>query len=57
MRKYGPESFDVQCLEIVEDNLACERERYWIEYYSTFKNGYNATVGGDGKPYIDYNLV
>lgn len=57
MRKYGCESFEIQCIEVVEEHRACERERYWIEYYGTFKNGYNATHGGDGKPYIDYDLV
>jgi len=34
-----------------------EREKYWIQYYGSFKNGYNATLGGDGKKYIDYDLV
>ena len=32
--------------------LLNEREKYWIEYYGSFKNGYNATLGGDGKAYI-----
>ena len=43
--------------EIEETDNPEEREKYWIEYYGSFKNGYNATVGGDGKPYIDYDLV
>ena len=34
-----------------------DRERYWIEHFKTFKYGYNATKGGDGKAYIDYQLV
>ena len=24
------------------------REKYWIQYYDTYKNGYNATQGGNG---------
>ena len=47
--KYGILSFEK---EIIEDNLtpkeACEREKYWIQYYDSYKNGYNMTNGGEG---------
>lgn len=55
MIKYGVENFSIELLE--ETDHPKEREIYWIEYYGTFKNGYNATFGGDGKRYIDYDLV
>ena len=55
MRKYGIEHFSVELVE--ETDNPEEREKYWIEYFGSFKNGYNATLGGDGKPYIDYDLV
>ena len=55
MRKYGIEHFHVELIE--ETNNPEEREIYWIEKLGTFKNGYNATMGGDGKKYIDYDLV
>ena len=55
MKKYGIENFSIELVE--ETDNPEEREKYWIEYYSSFKNGYNATIGGDGKPYIDYDLV
>ena len=55
MRKYGIEHFHIEILEET-DNLE-EREIYWIEEKQSFKNGYNATFGGDGKKYIDYDLV
>lgn len=47
MRKYGIENFDFAILE--ECNIAelNEREKYWIQYYDSFFNGYNATLGGD----------
>lgn len=58
MRKYGIECFSIEQIEEVEnDSIACERERYWIEYYGSFKTGYNATLGGDGKAYADYDLI
>lgn len=55
MRKYGIEHFHISLIE--ETNNPEEREKFWIEYLGTFKNGYNATIGGDGKAYIDYELV
>lgn len=55
MRKYGIEHFHIKQIE--ETNNPEEREKYWIEYYGSFKNGYNATIGGDGKPYADYDLI
>lgn len=55
MRKYGVEHFHISLLE--ETNNPEERECYWIEQLRSFKNGYNATMGGDGKKYVDYDLV
>lgn len=55
MRKYGIEHFHISLLE--ETNNPEERECFWIEKKQSFKNGYNATLGGDGKKYIDYELV
>lgn len=55
MRKYGVEHFHIELIE--ETNNPEEREIYWIEKKKSFKYGYNATLGGDGKKYIDYDLV
>lgn len=55
MRKYGIEHFSISLIE--ETNEPEERERYWIETCGSFKNGYNATMGGDGKKYLDYSLI
>lgn len=55
MSKYGVENFSIETIE--KTNQPEERERYWIEQLGSFKYGYNATLGGDGKPYIDYDLV
>lgn len=55
MKKYGTDAFSIELIEETDSPL--ERERFWIEYFGSFKNGYNATIGGDGAPYIDYDLV
>ena len=57
MNKYGLKHFHIEQIEKCNDKDINEREKYWIEYYGSFKNGYNATTGGDGKSYIDYDLV
>ena len=55
MKKYGPEHFHVELVE--ETNSPEEREQYWIKYYNSYKEGYNATIGGDGKSHIDNNEI
>lgn len=55
MRKYGVEHFRVEQLE--ETNNPEEREIYWIEQYDSYSKGYNATLGGDGKHYLDYDKI
>ena len=55
MNKYGTQHFSIVCLE--ETDSPEEREIFWIEQKGSFKYGYNATRGGDGKRYIDYDLV
>ena len=55
LRKYGLENFKFEILE--ECDNPEEREMYYIEKYRTYVgfedcNGYNATLGGDGKKYV-----
>ena len=55
MNKYGVEHFHIELLE--ETDKPEERERFWIEATGSFKFGYNATLGGDGRKYLDYDLI
>lgn len=55
MKKYGVKHFSISLIE--ETDIPEERESYWISNLGTFHNGYNATFGGDGKRYIDYDEV
>ena len=55
MNKYGIEHFHIHLIE--ETDNPEQREKYWIKKKDTFKNGYNATIGGDGKQYLDYNML
>ena len=57
MNKYGIENFIIEEIEEVDVKELSIREIYWIEYYNSYKNGYNATLGGDGKILYDYDLI
>lgn len=57
MNKYGCDCFFVDLLEEVPIEHLSEREQFWIAYYDSYHNGYNATLGGDGKPLYDYNAI
>lgn len=57
MNKYGVEKFHISVVEECDFEYLNEYERYWIEYFGSFKNGYNATIDEDGRPYLDYDLI
>lgn len=59
IRKYGADDFTYEIIEdginsIEELNL---RERFWIAEYDSYYNGYNSTLGGDGRQTRDDELI
>ena len=52
INKYGKENFSIETLE--QTNDAENREIFWIKELDTYRNGYNATLGGDGAKRLDY---
>ena len=57
IKKYSKENFSVELIEQCQDVDASNRERYWIAFYDSYNNGYNATLGGDGNPIYDREIV
>ena len=57
MTKYGIENFTIEEIENCLSEQSNEREIYWIDFYKTYQNGYNATLGGDGTSYINCQQV
>ena len=49
IRKYGFQDFVFQIIEdnIIDNDTLNEREKYWIQYYNSYYDGYNSTLGGD----------
>ena len=45
-RKYGINNFSFGILEYCKEEELREKEIYWINYYNSYKNGYNETSGG-----------
>lgn len=49
IRKYGIDKFKyVVLVRDVPKYFIRPFEKYWINYYSAYSNGYNSTLGGDG---------
>lgn len=57
LRKYGKDSFNWEIIETVEPEKLNEREKYWISFYDSYKNGYNSTLGGDKPPRNDIQII
>lgn len=46
LRKYGIENFEFKIIEQCNKNELDKKEIYWINFYDSFKQGYNSTIGG-----------
>ena len=57
MRKYGLDHFSIEKIEEVPLENLSDREIYWINTLDSYHNGYNATLGGDGKQLYDYDAI
>ena len=57
MRKYGIEHFFIEEVEDCLPSEASDKEIYWIGYYRSYSEGYNATRGGDGKNLYDHEAI
>lgn len=59
MNKYGTDNFDFEPIaEFNNGEELCDKEKEYINKYRTYVgfkdcNGYNATLGGDGKSYLN----
>lgn len=54
--KYGIENFICEEIEEVPNKDLDEREKYWIEYYDSYFNGYNSTLGGRANQLYNWDV-
>lgn len=59
MEEYGQQNFIYEIIEECLRRELNEKEKFWINYYDSYRNGYNRTCGGAGiRPIIyDQNKV
>lgn len=57
MNKYGVEHFSIELIEECDDSIVNDREIYWIHFFNSYHNGYNATLGGEGRMKYDKEEV
>lgn len=57
INKYGVDNFKIEEVEECDYKILSDREIYWIKFYNSYGSGYNATLGGDGKPLYDYEKI
>lgn len=56
IRKHGELNFTVELVEEnIPEDLVSEKEIEYIAKYDSYHNGYNSTLGGDGKRYIEFS--
>lgn len=51
--KYGKEYFTIELLGTFPEKELIAKEMEFIQKYDTYKKGYNATLGGDGKKHLN----
>lgn len=56
MNKYGIENFLCETIEEVSNDKLDEREKYWINYYDSYNNGYNSTLGGRATQLYNWDI-
>lgn len=58
IKEFGFDNFSWEIIETCEsEDGACELEKYYIEKFNTYRDGYNMTKGGKGAPYHNSRAV
>lgn len=49
IKKYGLDNFDREILEVIDNDMLDDREKYWIKHYDStnLEIGYNLIIGGN----------
>lgn len=54
-KKYGLDAFAIEKLGEFDEEILDIKEIEFIQIYNTYHGGYNATLGGEGKRYINFS--
>ena len=53
IKRYGLDNFTFDIIEECDNNIICERERYWIKEYNSFLYGMNEQRGSSIGTYVN----
>lgn len=56
-RKYGIENFEFSILEECSEEQLNDKEKFYIQKYNSYNNGYNETLGGEGSTLYNYKDI
>ena len=57
MQQYGWDNFTYEIIEYCPKEKLNEREMFWVQYYDSYKHGFNHNKGGSNKNSIDREKV
>lgn len=57
IHKYGRDKFHISLLEECPIENLNSREKYWIDFYDSYNNGYNLTKGGQDSNYFSLHRL
>lgn len=57
IHKYGRDKFTIHLIEECPIELLNDREKYWISFYNSYKEGYNLTLGGQDSNYFSLHRL
>lgn len=57
IHKYGRDKFHIKLIEECPVEELSKREKYWINYYDSYNNGYNLTLGGQDSNYFSLHRL
>lgn len=57
IRRYGKENFTIEIIETCSNDELNNKEIYWIQYFNTYHQGYNAALGGKGHSKYNYDEI
>ena len=54
IQKYGWNNFSYEVIENCLETELNEKEQFWVNYYDSYNNGYNMTLGGSNQHSVNH---
>lgn len=57
IQKYGWNNFSYEVIENCLETELNEKEQFWVNYYDSYNNGYNMTLGGSNQHSVSHQKI